>query len=199
MKDCVIIGKPNVGKTLFLVNFAEYIGACDLQFAQAASDEARRYEFGRARAELVGVSPHMTRDVRPATLKIRVGKGMREFYMTDSTGLCEGIHADPSVRAGMAASLRRLRAADIILHMVDASKASAPQALEAAGEVDLEIARFSCWKWGYALLANKMDLPEAERGLQRIKSMFPSSLIIPVSALTGRGFRQVKGFIMRHI
>jgi len=201
LRDCVIIGKPNVGKTLFLINFAEYIGATAVQFARSPSGAAYEatYSFERARAGLVGPNPHTTTSVSPAILRIRVGKGVRDFYMTDTTGICEGIHDDPTIRCGMAESLRRLRFCDIILHMTDASRAAESGEPESLGEVDLQIARFGTSKLGYAMLANKMDVPGAETGLLYIRRLFPSSRVIPTSAVSGRGFREVRAFIVNHL
>jgi tRNA U34 5-carboxymethylaminomethyl modifying GTPase MnmE/TrmE len=201
LKDCVIIGKPNVGKTLFLVNFAEYVGAAVLQFERSPSGSLYEstYSFERARAGLVGPNPHTTTAVAPALLRIRVGKGVREFHMTDTAGICEGIHGDPVVRSGMADSLRRLRGCDIVLHMVDASKATSPGAVEAVGDVDIRIAAFSASRAAYAILANKMDLPGADAGLLFIRRLFPRESVIPTSALSGRGFREVRAFIVKHL
>ncbi|MGE5484472.1 MAG: GTPase [Ignavibacteriales bacterium] len=201
MRDCVIIGKPNVGKTLFLINFAEYIGATAIQFACSPSGATYEtaYSFESARAGLVGPKPHMTTSVRPAILRIRVGKGVRDFYMTDTAGICEGIHEDATVRSGMADSLRRLRFCDIVLHMMDASKATATGQPEAIGDVDLQIARFAASKLGYAILANKMDIRGAEAGLVYIRQLFPTSRVIPTSAVSGKGFREVRAFIVSHL
>ena len=51
------------------------------------------------------------------------------------------------------------------------------------GEVDYQLAQFAQLKRGYAILANKMDLPDAKEGLDKIKSEFSGNLIIPISAL----------------
>ncbi len=201
MRDCLIIGKPNTGKTLFLVNFAEYMGARALQFAPLHGGGSCEVPvpIEHARAALVDVAPHTTMEVRPAILRVRIGKGVRDFYLTDTPGICEGIHPDPAVRAAMAQALRRLRFCDVVLHMVDASSAARHGAVEALGEVDLQIARFSVTKSGYAVLANKMDLPGAEDGLSLIRRMFPSGTVIPTSAVRGTGFRRVRAFIARHV
>jgi tRNA U34 5-carboxymethylaminomethyl modifying GTPase MnmE/TrmE len=201
LRDCLIIGKPNVGKTLFLINFAEYVGAKVLQFDWAPSGAVYEtsFSFERARAGLVGPRPHTTTTICPAVLRIRVGKGTRDFHMTDTTGICEGIHDDPVVRSGMAGSLRRLRSCDIVLHVMDASRATATGLPEAVGDVDLQIARFSASKLGYAIIANKMDLPGADAGLLYIRRLFPSERVIPASAVTGRGFREVRAFVVKHL
>ncbi|NPV71425.1 MAG: GTP-binding protein HSR1 [Firmicutes bacterium] len=201
MRDCIIIGKPNAGKTLFLINFAEYIGARVLQFAPAP--RGGTYElscsFETARSGLVEPTPHTTMEVRPAVLRIRVGKGIRDFYLTDTPGISEGIHPDPAARSAMAQALKRLRSSDVVLHVVDASKATQPGAPEALGDVDLQIAAFSRTKLGYAVLANKMDLYGSEAGLAYIRRMFPACVVIPTSAARGTGFRQVKAFIVQHV
>ena len=203
MKDCIIIGKPNVGKTLFAVNFAEYLGATAIAIEVYSHEPGSFTSFSscieRARRDLVSESPHTTLNLQRVRLRIRVGKGTRDFYLTDSPGISEGIHPDVQVRKAMAQTLRRLRGCDVILHMMDASRAHRPGAIEAVTEVDFQIARYAAGRSAYAIIANKMDLPEAGAGLAFIRSAFAANTIIPVSALRRRGFREVSAFLSRAV
>ena len=67
------------------------------------------------------------------------------------------------------------------------------------GEVDYQISQFAQLKRGYAILANKMDKSEAKKGLIKIKEEFPGNLILPVSALYKKGFKEVKTFVAHNI
>lgn len=196
-RRCLLVGQANVGKTLFLVNFAAWLGARAIQLFSVTSDGTRAaadVSLGRARTVLVGDRPHTTLALQGVQLRIGHKKGDRMVQLLDSTGLADRIHPDPSVRAGMAQALRALREADAILHMVDAEAAGTADAT-AVGEVDRQIAVFAGGSSRYGVLANKMDLPRARAGLRRIRACFPHAPVIPVSARSGTGFREVRLFV----
>ena len=52
---------------------------------------------------------------------------------------------------------------------------------------------------GYVMLANKIDIPGSETGLNKLREEFPANLILPISALYKRGFKEVKDFVIRNI
>jgi len=64
VKECLVIGRANVGKTLFVLNFAEFLGRNEIdlviRFPNGFST-AKRYTIDRARRELTGLGPHKTR------------------------------------------------------------------------------------------------------------------------------------------
>ncbi|MCL6548322.1 MAG: GTP-binding protein HSR1, partial [Alicyclobacillus sp.] len=64
-------------------------------------------------------------------------------------------------------------------------------------DLDSQVAAFGAQHAGYLLLANKMDLPAAERGLRELCKRVPRQRVIPVSALRGTGFREVKRHVWR--
>ena len=201
MKEALIIGKANAGKTLFLINFAEFLGARALKIAQTAADGRAsdlRFAPVEARKSLVDAVPHKTRGLQAISVDFPSGKTSKTVGLTDTTGLTEGIHEDLEVRRSMAQTLGRLRTADIILHIIDASKVGEAGAVEAMGEVDLQIARYAPFRGPYGILANKMDLAWSRAGLARIAERFPGHRIIPISALERRGFREVRGFIWKY-
>jgi len=65
--------------------------------------------------------------------------------------------------------------------------------------VDYQVALFAQMRGGYVILANKMDLPQAEKGLERLRLELPGHRILPISALNKRGFREVKDFVQHHL
>ncbi|MGE5575679.1 MAG: GTPase domain-containing protein [Syntrophothermus sp.] len=201
MKSCVVIGKSNVGKTMFAVNFAAFLGRRELAIAAKASDgpdQSWTYNVAQAISTLTGPEVHKTRHLLGQTLEMDLGKGHKPFYLLDTTGLSEGIHPDAKIRRAMAQTLGVIRDATVILHMMDASAIRRDQA-EAVGEVDLELANFARARPGYAILANKMDLPAAQEGLVVLKHRFRGLPIFPISALHRQGFREVKRFVAQHI
>jgi len=202
MKRCTIIGKPNVGKTMFLINFAEYLGAKALNVDLLYSDGTKNsinLSSKTAVLRLVDENPHKTRCIQEITLNVPMGKGKKKIKIVDTAGLIEGIHPDVDVRKAISQTLSIIRDSDLILHIIDAPAAKSKDLPSSMGEVDYQIAQFAQLKRGYAILANKMDLPAANEGLDKIKEEFPGHLILPISALYKRGFKEVKAFVVRNI
>jgi len=202
MKRCTIIGKPNVGKTMFLINFAEYLGAKALNVDLLYSDGTKNsinLSSKTAVLRLVDENPHKTRCIQEITLNVPMGKGKKKIKIVDTAGLIDGIHPDVDVRKAISQTLSIIRDSDLILHIIDAPAAKSKDLPSSMGEVDYQIAQFAQLKRGYAILANKMDLPAANEGLDKIKEEFPGHLILPISALYKRGFKEVKAFVVRNI
>lgn len=202
MKQCTIIGKTNVGKTLFLINFAEYLGvkSLDINYTyKEGSEKSKTISSKTAISSLVDEKPHKTLCIQAITLNIPIGKGKKKIKLIDTAGFIDGIHPDIEVRKAISQTLTIIRDSDIILHMIDAYAAKKQDLPSSLGEVDYQIAQFAQIKRGYAILANKMDLPGAEEGYRKIKEEFSGHMIIPISALYKRGFKEVKTFVARNI
>lgn len=202
MKKCIIIGKTNVGKTIFAINFADFLGVDTLEII-FEEPSAKRYRqtlsVKEALDRLTSDQPHQTQCLQSIRLELPVGKGVKRFDIVDTSGLMEGIHSDAKVRKAMAQTLAMVREADLILHMVDAAKAGREGAVKSLGDVDYQVAQFAQMREGYLILANKIDLPQASLGLERIRSEFSGHAVLPISALHRRGFREVKRFVWRWI
>ncbi|MGI6037615.1 MAG: GTPase [Limnochordia bacterium] len=202
MKKVVIIGKANAGKTLFAINFGFYLGNAKLRIAATYPDGAtvnQTYPPTKAREELTSEQPHQTRCLQRMTLGLPAGKGVKRFQIIDTSGLIEGIPPEAQIRRAIAQTLATVREADLILHLIDASRVKQEGAVEAIGEVDYQVAQFAQMRSGYGILANKMDLPTAAQGLEIIRREFVGHRIIPISALYREGFQEVKEFVWRHL
>lgn len=202
MKQCIIIGKTNVGKSLFAIQFAAFLGVKELTLTARdpfGTVTRSAYTVDKAMDELVSDGAHHTRKLQSITVDLPVGKGVKRFELVDTSGLIEGIPSDAGIRSSMAQTLAAVRDAQLVLHMVDASRAAERGAVEAFGEVDYQVARFALMRGGYLILANKMDLPKAREGLERIRREFTGHPIAPISALKRDGFREVKRFVWRWI
>ena len=202
MKSFFLVGQANVGKTLFLINFAAYLRLSELELELIQPDGSRRQmqlPTERARTLLVGSEPHSTRQLQSITMTLPVRKGNKHFRMIDSTGLSDGIHHSTDVRKGMAQTLRQLSQSELVLHMFDAAEIGKSTSRPAAGsvlnEIDLHIAAYMNRRKSYAILANKMDLPGSKAGMQKLRSLYPQHRIFPISALYSQGFREVKSFV----
>lgn len=202
MKTCLVVGRTNVGKTLFFLNFAEYLGLKRLDISYQLPDGTTRqgkFDPSRARQELSGLGVHKTRALQSLELSLPQGKGMRQFRLTDSTGLVDGIHPDKRLREAMAQTLAEMHEADCILHMVDLAEISRAETASALRDLDRQIAEYGQAKRGYALLANKMDAADVKRGLLFLHQELPGQEIIPISALYRQGFREVKEYVWRMV
>lgn len=202
MKECLIVGKTHAGKTMFALNFAYYLGVTKLEITfryPSGLVGSKTYSITAARRELVGPAPHTTRALQSIALDLPVGKGSKRCLFTDTSGLIDHIHADVEIRRAIAQTLGAVREADLILHVVDAAAVGLQGAPSALGEVDYQVAQFAQLRTGYAILANKMDLPGAPAGLDKLRQEFPGHTILPISALYKRGFREVKAFVQRYL
>ncbi|HHV43064.1 MAG TPA: GTP-binding protein HSR1 [Firmicutes bacterium] len=202
MSQCIILGKANVGKTLFAINFADYLGINELEIV--ATHPGGRTQLHLLRRDeaierLTSTTEHETRCLQAFTIRLRKGKSEKQLLLMDSTGLIEGIHASPEVRAAMAQTISAIKDADIVLHMLDAAAVGLEGSERAIGEVDRQLCQYARLKRGYAILANKMDLPGAALGLERITSTFHGQTVIPISALKKQGFAEVKRHVATHV
>lgn len=196
MGECLVIGRTNVGKTAFVLNFAEYLGLDRAEiFFRYPDGFATKQTFllDVARQELIGRGQHKTRCLQALELDIPAGKAKKRITMMDSSGFADGIPADEAVRKAVAQTLRQIRQAALVLHMLDAASPGA------IGEVDRQVARFAETRGGYLILANKMDLPSAREGLERIRAFFSGHLVLPISATQKKGFKEVKAIVARSL
>ncbi|MDB5083667.1 MAG: hypothetical protein JWN30_553 [Bacilli bacterium] len=202
MKNCLLVGRTNVGKTLFCLNFAEYLGLKRLDVYYQLPDGSKRqrkYEMSAALAELPGTEEHHTRNLQSIQLELPLRKGVRQFRMTDSTGLSDGIHPDADLRKSMAQTLLELQTADVIFHLIDLNQVRMLGGFHGLGELDYQIAEFGRQKKNYLMLANKVDLPEAKSHLPKLLEEIPKVPCVPISAKFRQGFREVKEHVWRMV
>lgn len=201
MSETLVVGKPNAGKTLFVLNFLAYLGetAVSLQVLDSSGEShLQRMPIDRARRELVAAAPHKTLQAQALSVTLTSRKAKKTLQMVDTAGVVDGIADREEVRRAMVDTLTRVQKATMILHVIDASAVGTDN-LEALGPVDRELAEFGPLVGPYAILANKMDKTWADSGLRALTEEFSRTRVIPISALTRRGFREVKGFVLRHL
>ncbi len=202
MKTCSIIGKTNVGKTVFFINFTNYLGANSFEIEYMSMDGTKSKEklsHKQAVSKLVDDKIHKTRCVQSLIVDMPIGKGKKKIQLIDTAGLIDGIHPDGNIRKSISQTLSVIRESDAVLHIIDASTANRSDLPSSMGEVDYQVAQFAQLKRGYAILANKIDLPEAQLGLKKVKEEFKGNFIIPISALYKKGFKEVKTFVVHNI
>jgi predicted GTPase len=201
MREFVVVGHPNSGKTMFTLNFAAFMGSKTLDVTCKTYDgliTCKHYAIEMAKQELCGSIVHKTRALQSITLKAAVGKNEVHFKINDTCGIIEQIHPEEAIRRGMAQTISQLRCADFILHIIDLSTYPR-EFLQSQSSVDHEIYSYGKLRNGYAILANKIDFPGTHSYLPKIRNLFPQVSIIPISALQGEGFNEVKACVLRNL
>ncbi len=202
MKKCLIIGKPNVGKTLFVLNFLEYLGFTNIEIKHIYTSKEihpLKYTIHNAKHILSSNSPYKTTSLQSIEINFPVIKGKKRIEMIDSSGLIDGIHKNIEIRRAMAQTLAAIKESEIILHIIDLSSLNCQNLISSMGEVDYLLAQFGLTKEGYVILANKIDLLEQKAPIVQLQKEFPTHYIIPISALTKQGFSEVKAYVRRRL
>jgi predicted GTPase len=203
MSDCLVTGMPNVGKTCFVINFAEYMGLKKLKFhvrQLAGYTSISSYTPDEAMDKLVSYRSNFTRDVQSINLEIPAGKTIKRLEIIDSCGLSDGIHPDEEVRQAMARTIRLIRRSNLILHMIDITNLCTQESDDdVLMPIDRMILNYASQEKNYAILANKTDLLQAAENLELLKKNLTDKLIIPISALYQKGFKEVKKLVLSYV
>lgn len=201
MSNCILLGKPNAGKTSFFLNFAEYLGmnSCSLEFTDfEGRTTEKKFSIKVAKNYLISSNAFKTKEICRMKLSIPIYKGTADIVLLDTGGLIDGINKDESIRISMAETLRHLYIANIIIHMIDASTIYKKE-ISTISEIDYQINQYGKSRGSYCILANKIDLREGLEGLEFLKKEFKDTYIIPTSALRQIGFKEVRKFVSRNI
>ncbi len=113
------------------------------------------------------------------------------FVVADVPGLIEGAHQGAGLGIQFLKHLERTR---IIIHLIDATTIGAEDPLKSFKTVVNELVAFNpaLGEKDQLLVLNKIDLPEAESGIDAFKQAFTSGHVTTVSALTGQGTDNLK-------
>ncbi|KNF08918.1 HSR1-like GTP-binding protein [Gottschalkia purinilytica] len=201
MKKAIIIGKTNVGKSLFLVNFSEFLGYRKVYIKIEYPDGKKlnkEMSIDIARSYLSSRNEFKTQCLQSIDMKIPVYKGKKEIKIIDSSGLVDGIHPDMKIRNSIVQTIETLKSTDVIIHIVDITEYLNDDFIHNISEIDKQIMKYGT-TCNYLLLANKIDLDKDNKGLSNVKKYFKDSNIIPISALYKRGFKEVKSFVVKYI
>lgn len=202
MSKCLIVGMPNVGKTCFTLNFAEYLGLKKVRMTikqPAGFMATQTYEIHDAREELVSTEPNKTRSLYSMDIDLPLGKGKGRLSLIDSCGLADGIHPDYEIRKAMAQTISQIRESEIVLHIIDLLQLTNQGRSPRLPLIDHHILNYVNPKQAYAVLANKIDLSGTEVGLAFLTSELKKVRVIPISALYQKGFREVKSFVWHNL
>ncbi|MFV9510891.1 GTPase ObgE [Tepidibacillus sp. LV47] len=121
---------------------------------------------------------------------VEVGDG-RSFVLADLPGLIEGAH----LGAGLGHQfLRHVERTRVILHVVDMAATEGRDPYEDWVKINHELEQYNLHllKKPQLIVANKMDLPQAQENLkvfrEKVGDKYP---IYPISAITGEGIKEL--------
>ena len=157
--DVGLIGLPSVGKSTIL------------SMMSAATPKIAEYHF-------TTLSPNL------GVVKLKDG---RSFVMADLPGLIEG--ASEGVGLGHK-FLRHAMRTKILAHVIDMGSSENRDPIEDYRVIRKEILDYSekLASKKEIVIANKMDLSDAAKNLEKFKSAYPDLEVIEVSSVTNTGF-----------
>jgi GTP-binding protein len=168
--DAALVGYPNAGKSTLI------------QRISAARSKIAAYPFTTLHP-VIGVVE--LNDYRRATI-------------ADIPGLIEGAHRNLGLGHDFLRHITRCRLLLFVVDMAGSEGRSPIADLESLRrEIDLYDPHLSLRPW--IVVANKMDLPQAEKNLRDFEKRFPRRLIIPISAKEGRGINELKRLLAEWI
>jgi len=117
--------------------------------------------------------------------------GYRRATIADIPGLIEGAHRGVGLGHEFLRHITRCR---ILIFVIDVAGSEGRNPIEdlqnLRREIDLYDPALSSRPW--LIVANKMDLPDAERNLRALQERFPRTKIVPTSAAQGEGIAELK-------
>jgi GTPase len=161
--DAGLVGYPNAGKSTLLRKIS------------AARPKVAAYPFTTLHP-IVGVMEM---------------PGYRRATIADIPGLIEGAHRGVGLGHEFLRHITRCR---ILVFVIDVAGSEGRNPIEdlqsLRREIDLYDPALSSRPW--LVVANKMDLPDAERNLRALQERFPKTKIIPTSAAKAEGIAELK-------
>lgn len=160
--DIGIIGYPNAGKSTLISKIS------------SAKPKIANYPF-TTKAPMLGV--------------VELHEGCTSV-IADIPGLIEGAHKGKGLGDRF---LRHVERTKLLVHLVDISAFEARDPYEDYVKLNNELRLYSetLAKKIQIIALNKIDLPEAGENLKVFKSKVPGKKVLPISALTGEGIKEL--------
>ena len=130
------------------------------------------------------------------SLGILRGPEYRTLVLADLPGLIAGAHAGKGLGDKF---LRHIERTGLILHIIDASSTTDP--VETYQTIRNELKQYSpaLAKKPEIIVANKLDLPDAEQNYRKFKSAKPRKTILPISALKKTGLEALARLLFKRL
>lgn len=164
--DAGLVGYPNAGKSTLL---------------------------GKISAAHPKVAPYPFTTLNPIVGVVEIGT-YRRATVADIPGLIEDAHKDRGLGHEF---LRHIERCKLLLFVLDMAGSEGRDPLSDFQTLRKEIELYDpkLAARPFAVVANKMDLPNADEHLGRFKSSFPKAEVTSVSAKDGEGIERVKEFL----
>jgi tRNA U34 5-carboxymethylaminomethyl modifying GTPase MnmE/TrmE len=197
-KHFLIIGRANAGKTLFILNFAQYMGYDNItiKFKSIFDEVINSNSIDYYKKSIVSNIPNTTRNLQIININIPVFKSNKLTEFIDSAGISSNIHVEQDVRDGMVQTLTFLKGNYFIIHIIDSVSVAYDKKID---DVDMELYKYGHKRGNYMVLINKIDLKESIEGIQLLNSIIKDVKVINISALHKTGFKEVKGYVSKFI
>ncbi|MBM7701377.1 GTPase ObgE [Metabacillus iocasae] len=163
LADVGLVGFPSVGKSTLL------------SVVSAAKPKIAEYHF-------TTLSPN---------LGMVETEDNRSFVMADLPGLIEGAHSGVGLGHQFLRHIERTR---VIVHVVDMSGMEGRDPYEDYMTINEELRQYNLrlTERPQVVVANKMDMPDAEEHLEAFKEKLPEDVqVFPISAVTRQGLRDL--------
>jgi len=161
--DAALVGYPNAGKSTLI----------------------QRISAARSK-----IAPYLFTTLHPVIGVVELADYHRAT-IADIPGLIEGAHRNLGLGHDFLRHITRCRLLLFVLDMAGSEGRSPMADLESLRrEIDLYDPHLSLRPW--IVVANKMDLPQAEKNLRDFKKRFPQRMIVPISAKERRGIDELK-------
>jgi GTPase len=161
--DAALVGYPNAGKSTLI----------------------QRISAARSK-----IAPYPFTTLHPVIGIVELGD-YRRATVADIPGLIEGAHRNLGLGHDFLRHITRCHLLLFVLDMAGSEGRSPIADLESLRrEIHLYAPRLSDRPW--FVVANKMDLPQAEENLRDFQKRFPQRTIVPISAKEGRGINELK-------
>lgn len=200
MSRALLVGQPNVGKTTFTLNFAEFLGIKRLRLTIRQPEgfsSTLSYYIHEAREKLISHEPNETKNLQSISLSLPKGKRRRSFQLFDTCGLSDGIDPRVEIRRAMSQTIRYMDTCDLIFHLMDLTRVKSRLCNQEM--IDDQIQAYASLQPVYCLLANKIDLLRSKENIPLLRERYPHQTIIPISAKNREGFKDVKIFLMKNL
>jgi GTP-binding protein len=166
MADAGLVGYPNAGKSTLL---------------------------GKISAAHPKVAPYPFTTLHPIVGVVEFD-GYRRASIADIPGLIEGAHRNVGLGHDFLRHITRCR---VLLFVLDIAGSQGHHPIEdlqnLRREIDLYDSRLSQRPW--RIVANKMDLPDAEENLAALRKRFPDVEVVAVSAAKSEGLEELKNHL----
>jgi len=163
LADVGLVGFPSVGKSTLL------------SVVSAATPKIAEYHF-------TTIAPNLG--------MVETDDG-RSFVMADLPGLIEGAHSGVGLGHQFLRHIERTR---VIVHVIDMAAMEGRDPYEDYLTINKELKEYNLrlTERPQIIVANKMDMPEAEENLEKFKSQLLEDYpIYPISAITRQGLRDL--------